>query len=138
MATAERNLATARRWLLEVFNNHDLDAVAQIVADTYTNHGTTALRGRDAGRAVITQADAYAPDRRFAITRAIAQDDLVFVLFTVTGTHTGPFMGVPASGRPFSVDLFDLFRFDETGMMVEGWLIGRGDIKLTLEAAYTT
>jgi hypothetical protein len=44
MATAEQNLATARRWLLEVFNNHDLDAVPEVIADTYSSYGTTTLR----------------------------------------------------------------------------------------------
>lgn len=42
-------------------------------------------------------------------------------------------MGVPPSGRPFSVDLVDVFRFDDAGKMVEGWVIGKGDIKLALE-----
>src|ERR1700730_10964763 len=101
MASPDQNLATARRWLLEVFNNRDFDAIPEIVADDYTNHGTTALRGVEAGRAVVTQVDGYAPDRRIDIISDMAQDDRVFVLFTVTGTHTGPFMGVPPSGQRF-------------------------------------
>ena len=136
MSTVEQNLATARRWLLEVFNDHDLDAVPEIVADTYWNYGTTTLTGVEAGRAVITQADSWAPDRRLEIISMAAQDEVVFVLFTASGTHTGPFMGVPPSNRPFSVHLADFFRFDEEGKMTEGWVIGKGDIKLALEALH--
>ena len=136
MTTEERNLATARRWLLEVFNNHDLDAVPEIVADTYWNYGTTTLKGVEAGRAVITQADGWAPDRRLEIIEMAARDNVVFVLFTASGTHSGSFMGVPPSHRPFSVYLADVFRFDEQGKMTEGWVIGKGDIKLALEALH--
>jgi predicted SnoaL-like aldol condensation-catalyzing enzyme len=133
MATAAENLATARRWLLEVFNNHNLNAVQEIIADSYWNYGTTALKGIAAGQAVITQADGWAPDRRIDIVEMAAGDNAVFILFTVSGTHTGPFMGVQPSNRPFSVYLCDLFRFDERGMMSEGWVIGKADIKLALE-----
>jgi predicted ester cyclase len=87
---------------------------------------------------VITQADGYAPDRRIDIVEDMAQDDTVFVLFTVTGTHTGPFMGMPPSGRRFSVDLVDIWRFDEEGKMIEGWVVGKGDLKLAIEALQAT
>src|SRR5882672_8876246 len=133
MATPAENLATARRWLLEAFHDHNLNAVQEILADRYWNYGTTALKGIAAGEAVITQADGWAPDRRIDIVEMAAGDNAVFVLFTVSGTHTGAFMGVQPSNRPFSVYLSDFFRFDERGMMTEGWVISKGDIKLALE-----
>jgi predicted SnoaL-like aldol condensation-catalyzing enzyme len=137
VTTAEQNVVTARRWLLEVFNDHDLDAVPEIIADTYRNYGTTALTGVEAGRAVITQADGWAPDRRIEIIETAASGDGVFLLLTLSGTHTGPFMGVPPSKRRFSVHLVDFFRFDERGKMIEGWVIGKGDLKQVLEALHT-
>jgi predicted ester cyclase len=138
MANPDQNLATACRWLLEVFNNRDFDAIPEIIADMYVNHGTTTLRGPAAGRAVITQANGYTPDRRIEIISEVAQDNIMFMLFRVTGTQTGPFMGVPPSGRSFSVDLVDLFYFDEADKMIEGWVVGTGDIKLALEALHAT
>lgn len=135
MATPAQNLATSRRWLLEIFNDHDLDAVPEIIAPTYTNYGTTDQVGIEAGRAVITQADTWAPDRRIDIVYEAANDDVVFVLFTVRGTHTGPFAGIAPSNRPFQVHLADIFRFDDDGMMIEGWVIGKGDLQLALAAA---
>lgn len=132
MASPEANLATARRWLLEVFNSHDLDAVPEIISPDYTNYGTTEQAGVEAGRSVITQADEWAPDRRIDIVYDAASDDVVFVLFTVSGTHTGAFAGVEPSNRPFSVHLADVFRFDDDGMMIEGWVIGKGDLRLAL------
>lgn len=89
MATPEQNLVTSRRWLLEVFNERQLDAVPDIIADDYRNFGTTDATGIEAGRQVITQADGWAPDRRISIKYQAAQDDVVLLLFSVEGTHTG-------------------------------------------------
>ena len=135
MATPERNLATARRWLLEVFNSHDLDAIPEIISPDYRNYGTTDQVGVEAGRTVITQTDEWSPDSRIEIVYDAASDDLVLVLFTLSGTHTGKFADIEASNRPFSVHLADVFRFDDDGMMIEGWVIGKGDLQLALADA---
>ncbi len=132
--TPAQNLATARRWLLEIFNNHNLDAVPEIIGEDYVNVGTTTARGVEAGRLVITQGDNWAPDRRIDIKYEAAQDDVVLMLFSLSGTHTGEFMGVPPSGKRFSIWLSDIFRFDADGKMVEGWVIGKGDAMLALQA----
>jgi predicted SnoaL-like aldol condensation-catalyzing enzyme len=121
------------RWF-EIFNNHDLDAVPEIIADTYWNYGTTTLKGVDAGRAVITQADGYSPDRQIKIIEMAARENVVFALLSVSGTHTGSVMGIAPSNRTFSCYVVDFFRFDDHGKMTEGWVVGRGDVKLALEA----
>ena len=38
-----------------------------------------------------------------------------------TGTHEGDFMGVPASGKPVDVQLIDIFRFGDDGLVREHW-----------------
>jgi steroid delta-isomerase-like uncharacterized protein len=43
------------------------------------------------------------PDLKIAVTNRIAHGPQVLVEWTATGTHTGDFPGVPASGRPFSI-----------------------------------
>jgi hypothetical protein len=45
MATAEQDLATARRWLHEVVNQHDLNAVPEIISDWQTRHDNAELLG---------------------------------------------------------------------------------------------
>ncbi|GAB3976782.1 ester cyclase [Actinoallomurus acanthiterrae] len=132
MDITQRNLVTARRWLLDVFNNHDLDAVPQIISPDYVNVGTTDRKGHEAGADVIRQADSWSPDRKIEVKYAIAQNDLVMALFRLSGTHTGPFQGVEPSGRAYSVWLSDIFRFDQAGLMTEGWVIGKGDLRAAL------
>jgi predicted ester cyclase len=131
----QRNLATSRRWLEQVFNSHDLDAVAEIISPDYVNVGTTTATGIAAGRQVVEQADTWAPDRRIDIKYAAAHDEVVLVLFSLSGTHTGPFDGIAPTGRPFCVWLSDVFRFNADGAMIEGWVIGKGDLRAALAAA---
>jgi SnoaL-like polyketide cyclase len=40
--------------------------------------------------------------------------------FTVTGTHDGPLGPFPATGRPFTLELCELWRFDPEGRVVGG------------------
>src|ERR1043166_8827885 len=39
------------------------------------------------------------PDAMHTIDEVVAADDQVAVRFTINGTHTATFMGIPASGR---------------------------------------
>jgi hypothetical protein len=57
---------------------------------------------------------------RFTTEDIIAEGDLVACRFTMTGTNTGEFMGMPATGRAVSVPGVDILRF-KTGKVVEHW-----------------
>ena len=43
------------------------------------------------------------PDLRQTIEDAVAEDDRVVVLLKAQGTHTGPFMHIPATGKPIAM-----------------------------------
>jgi predicted SnoaL-like aldol condensation-catalyzing enzyme len=119
--STEHNKAIVRRWLLEGFNNHDLTAVEECLTDDYVNHGTTSARGYEAGRQVLTQARAFGPDAKIAITYMVAEGDMVMVLFTVRGTYAPP-SGGAAQGRQVNLTMVDIFRFRD-GKICEGWVI---------------
>jgi predicted ester cyclase len=60
------------------------------------------------------------PDRVDVIEQVIADGDRVGLLFRVTGTHSGTFFGIPASGR--KLDLYEVaFLRIANGQMIEGW-----------------
>lgn len=50
----------------------------------------------------------------------VTDDDNVAFAYTVTGTHQGDFMGVPATGRQVSARGMQIGRF-ENGKLVERW-----------------
>ncbi|HEX8103260.1 MAG TPA: ester cyclase [Solirubrobacteraceae bacterium] len=55
--------------------------------------------------------DAFAglPDFHMTIRNLAAQGDDVYVHWHLTGTHTGPLLGIAPTGRPIAVDGIDRF-----------------------------
>jgi steroid delta-isomerase-like uncharacterized protein len=43
------------------------------------------------------------PDMHWVVEEMVAEGDKVFTRFTWTGTHRGPFLGVPATGKSVTV-----------------------------------
>jgi steroid delta-isomerase-like uncharacterized protein len=60
------------------------------------------------------------PDLRIAVRQTIADGDRLAVHFSISGTHLGPFMGTPASGKTFEVEAIDIVRLRD-GCIAEHW-----------------
>ncbi len=60
------------------------------------------------------------PDLNIAVEHLVADDDNVAFAYTITGTHQGDFMGVPATGRSIKARGMQIGRFED-GKMVERW-----------------
>lgn len=60
------------------------------------------------------------PDLNIAVEHMVADDDNVAFAYTVTGTHQGDFMGIPATGKRISARGLQIARFED-GKMVERW-----------------
>jgi len=60
------------------------------------------------------------PDLTMTADAMIAEGDLVSMRGTMSGTHRGEFMGVPASGNEIHVPIADFFRVHD-GRIVEHW-----------------
>jgi predicted ester cyclase len=61
------------------------------------------------------------PDLRFDPEDVLASGDKVVARVRVTGTHTGEFMGMPATGRSVDVQAVDIVRFGDDGLGHEHW-----------------
>jgi steroid delta-isomerase-like uncharacterized protein len=59
------------------------------------------------------------PDVRVDVPRVHHADEAVVVEFVMTGTHRGPFAGLPPTGRPIKVPLVGIFDFDGDRLMCE-------------------
>lgn len=60
------------------------------------------------------------PDLHETVFCAVAEGDLVVIRSYFVGTHTGTFMGVPATGRRANASSFGMYRLDD-GKIVEHW-----------------
>ena len=61
------------------------------------------------------------PDLRMDVQDSFASGDRAVARLRISGTHQGEFMGIPATGKPVSVNLIDITRFGDDGLAREHW-----------------
>lgn len=70
------------------------------------------------------------PDVSMTVEDMIAEGEKVAVRFTLSGTHRGEFMGMPATGNEITVPGIDFFRVRD-GQIAEHW--GVSDMAAMME-----
>jgi steroid delta-isomerase-like uncharacterized protein len=125
-ATYTDDLKTlAQRFADEVINAQDLDAaLTELVAEDFVEQNP--LPGQGPGRAgladVLAGMFAGFPDLHWTVHETITEGDRVMSYSTWTGTHHGPFMGIPATGRSVTVEAWTLDRYLD-GQLTESRII---------------
>lgn len=115
------NKDVARRLYDEVLNGRRVEVLDEIAARDYEEHDP--LPGQVAGIDGLKERVAIlvdALDPHFTIEDVIAEDDRVVVRWTNSGTNVGDFLGMPATGRPFTIAGIDIFRVED-GKLAEHW-----------------
>lgn len=107
----------------EVVTGGNLDAIDELVADDIIEH-EEGFPGQPPGKEgvkffVNTLREAF-PDIKAKAGNTLADGNLAAGEATLTGTHKGEFMGVPASGKSFEVDSVDIIRVED-GKVAEHW-----------------
>ena len=122
MTTEEQNKASERRLIQEVFNKGSIDVVNQLVSKDVIDH--SALPGSPSGiegvKQFVTVFRTAFPDFHFTIEDQLAEGDKVVTRSYWQGTHKGPFMGIPATGKTVKVTAIDITRWSG-GKAVEHW-----------------
>jgi steroid delta-isomerase-like uncharacterized protein len=123
--SVEANKATVRRVADEIFSQGKLDVIDDIFAPHYvghTQHGTV-VHGAAGVKQFVAQYLAAFSHAQSVVEDQVAEGDRVVVRLTFTGTHTGPWMGIPPTGKPVTVKGMALYRLQD-GEIVEQWTIG--------------
>jgi steroid delta-isomerase-like uncharacterized protein len=99
--------AIVRRLYEEVWNNRRLEVVNEIISPSHALQGPNFF-GSSIGpeaykRQVLRFLEGY-PDLHWTIEDTIAEKDKVVACWTISGTHKGDYMGVPATNKRVSVD----------------------------------
>jgi steroid delta-isomerase-like uncharacterized protein len=102
------------RFVGEVLNGHDLDrALDDLVVEDFVEHNP--LPGQGPGRAglrdVLAGMNAAFPDIHWDVLDTVVEGERIATLSTWTGTHSGTFMGIPATGRRVTVEAWTLDRY---------------------------
>ncbi|MGH2568219.1 MAG: ester cyclase [Bacteroidota bacterium] len=115
----EKNKALLKQGY-EYLNGANWEKMNDLVAPNFVDHNPSpgqkpGFEGVKANFQMMRQAF---PDFHMTIHEMLADGDWVCARVTVTGTHKGDFMGMKASEKKFTVQGFDLIRF-EKGKAVE-------------------
>ena len=120
-STLEENKAMVRRFIDEIFMKGDFDAVDELLTDDFTPHTWGQMPpGRDGLKDAIERVKSGISDPKMTIEDVIAEGDLVAVRLTSSATHTGEFMGMPATGKTYEIGEIHIFRFRD-GQVAEHW-----------------
>jgi predicted ester cyclase len=122
-ATAEENKAVVLRYVEEVWNRHDLDAIDGLVSPGYVNHAaSTEEYQRGGARLAVEWFLSVFPDHRFDVENAVAEGDTVAVRGTMTGTHEGELVGIAPTGERVAAQQSHWFRVED-GKLAEHWAV---------------
>jgi steroid delta-isomerase-like uncharacterized protein len=121
MADPEENKAVVRRFIEEVFVAGRPEAVDQLVADDFVPHTWGAMaQGRDGLKQAMERVSRGLADVRMTVEDLIAEGDRVAVRLTSHARQVGEFMGMPPSGRDYTIEEIHIFRV-RYGRIAEHW-----------------
>lgn len=118
--------------VLPSWNAHDVEGVLAFYDPEITWHNIAMEEtycGKSAVGAFLTELFTAFPDLTFEVGERIARGDRVAEKWTMRGTHSAEYIGVPATGSPVQIDgmsmvrmrdgrfLADDFYFDASGVM---------------------
>lgn len=112
-----------RRFVDEIVNRGDTTALQEIFHTDYVYRSPgEELRGLDGLAALLDGYRAAFPDLKMKIDDLLVGGDATVLAFTMTGTHRGELLGIPATGRPVKVHGMVRSRFRD-GKIAEEWEI---------------
>ncbi|MEC9287737.1 MAG: ester cyclase [Chloroflexota bacterium] len=118
---SEQNKAVFEK-LMSALNAKDMATMESLIADDFVDND--AMPGMAPGRqGMIDMMGMFVgafPDLNVVVEHWVAEGDLVVGVMTTKGTQNGEFMGMPASGKKFSVREMHMVRV-ANGKMAEHW-----------------
>jgi steroid delta-isomerase-like uncharacterized protein len=119
---SEANRVIVRQLMHEALDRGDFTGTDRFIAPDarlFTSHARPEpYIGPEGFREFISGVRAGIPDLRVRIHSIVAEDELVVVHWTITGTHTGTLHGVPPTGLRVAVEALELMRVQD-GRLVE-------------------
>jgi steroid delta-isomerase-like uncharacterized protein len=118
---SEANKSAMKEFFQRVYNQGDIAFLDQLASADFVSHDRgNPTSDREGVKQIVGAIKAAFPDVVFTADDVIGEGDRVAARFTMRGTQSGEFMGVPATNKPIVVTGIDIVRF-EGGQAVEHW-----------------
>jgi steroid delta-isomerase-like uncharacterized protein len=119
--SVEENKQIVRRYQ-EIYNSNNLDALEEVVSENLLTPSImpgipSGIEGAKVAHKIMLTGF---PDYQTVIDDLIAEGDQVVARITMSGTHTGNFMGIPATGKRVEFTGIYIARI-MGGKIVEHW-----------------
>jgi steroid delta-isomerase-like uncharacterized protein len=119
-----RNSDLIRKWFEEVWNQGQEATIDALCAKEAIGHGQTLdgsdVVGPDHFKQFWQNFRAAFTSIHVEIHQTIEQGEMVMARWTITMMHTGPFLGIPPSGKQITTKGMSIQRF-VGGKIVEAW-----------------
>ena len=123
VSVQEQNKEIVRRFYAEVMGSGDLEALHELMAEDFVDHGET-LFGSPQGRATLEMGIGYMhtlfEDFSVYLEDIIAEGDIVGVRGTMRCKNIGPWLGTKPQGNNLEWKGLAIFRIED-GKIVERW-----------------
>jgi steroid delta-isomerase-like uncharacterized protein len=117
----EESKVVVRRFIDEIFVKGNADAVDKLATHDFVPHSWPSVTpGADSLKQAVKRVSATLSGVTMKIEDMIAEDDKVAVRLTAHATHSGDFMGLPATGREYSISETHIFHMRD-GKVAEHW-----------------
>jgi steroid delta-isomerase-like uncharacterized protein len=115
--------AATMRHVYDLISAGNIDGFGELVAEDFVEHEETpGLEPTKEGvKQFFHMYKTAFPDLRMEAQDILVSGDKVVARARATGTHQGEFLGMPATGKSFDVQLIDIIRFGDDGLAREHW-----------------
>jgi steroid delta-isomerase-like uncharacterized protein len=122
MIDTEQKKAKIRQFY-ERSDSGDLSVYDEMIAADFVNHGGPAgeLHGPEEFKQAYVGFAAAFSDFGTTIDLMVAEGDYVVAYGVATGTHDGPFLGLPPTGKQLRWTGMAIYQFDADGKIVGRW-----------------
>ncbi|MET7807020.1 ester cyclase [Micromonospora chersina] len=113
---------TVRNFRKAVLFDYDLTAVQHVLAPGFVDHFAPPWDppSRDGVAHRFDHANQVLTTRKVEVLVSVCEGDILAQAILLHFEHTGPFMGIPATGRRFEIGGSNTFRFED-GRIAEHW-----------------
>jgi steroid delta-isomerase-like uncharacterized protein len=117
---SEENKAIVRGFFERVWNEGKLDRFEEFIAPGVVPHTGPAVTDAESMKQSLTAIRDALPDMHIALDADLAEEDKVVTRFTISGTHKGELLGIPATGKRAVWSGITIYRL-AGGKIVEFW-----------------
>ena len=107
----------------EAVNKGNLDVFHEIFASNIKDHDPAPDQGSGPEGFIhfFTAFRTAFPDLKIAVEQMVADEENVAIAYTVTGTHQGPFQGIPATNKKIKARGVQIAKFNSEAKIIERW-----------------